>query len=107
MAAVRAVTAHTGPGGLAGLVNDTGTDGFAPQPESASPASSPSSGRSCRCCARPRAGSCSSASRRRYAPPFAGPLAAMSATLRGELAPWHIDVMLTEPGPLPVPSLAP
>ena len=33
MAAVRAVTAHTGPGGLAGLVNDTGTDGFAPQPE--------------------------------------------------------------------------
>ena len=33
MAAVRAVTAHTGPGGLAGLVNDTDTDGFAPQPE--------------------------------------------------------------------------
>ena len=32
MAAVRAVTAHTGTDGLAGLVNDTGTDGFAPQP---------------------------------------------------------------------------
>ena len=32
MAAVRAVTAHTGPGGLAGLVNDAGTDGLAPQP---------------------------------------------------------------------------
>lgn len=67
MAAVRAVTAHTGPGGLAGLVNDTGTVLIEP------------------------AGA-------RYIPPFAGPLAAMSATLRGELAPWHIDVTLTEPG---------
>ena len=34
----------------------------------------------------------------RSTPPFAGPLAATSATLRGELAPWHIDVTLTEPG---------
>ena len=58
MAAVRAVTAHTGPDGLAGLVNDAGTDGFGPR--SASPANSTSSGRSCRCCAGPRAGSCSS-----------------------------------------------
>jgi NAD(P)-dependent dehydrogenase (short-subunit alcohol dehydrogenase family) len=33
-----------------------------------------------------------------HTPPFAGPLAAMSATLRGELAPWHIDVTLTESG---------
>ena len=32
MAAVRAVTAHTGPDGLAGLVNDAGTDGFGPRP---------------------------------------------------------------------------
>ena len=32
MAAVRAVTAHTGPGGLAGLVDDAGTDGFGPRP---------------------------------------------------------------------------
>ena len=57
-AAVSAVTAHTSPDGLAGLVNDAGTDGFGPR--SASPASSPSSGRSCRFCAGPRAGSCSS-----------------------------------------------
>jgi len=34
----------------------------------------------------------------RLTPPFAGPLTAMSATLRAELAPWHIDVTLTEPG---------
>jgi NAD(P)-dependent dehydrogenase (short-subunit alcohol dehydrogenase family) len=32
MAAVRAVTAHTGPDGLAGLVDDAGTDGFGPRP---------------------------------------------------------------------------
>jgi hypothetical protein len=31
-AAVRAVTAHTGPDGLAGVVNDAGTDGFGPRP---------------------------------------------------------------------------
>ena len=30
--------------------------------------------------------------------PFAGPLTAVSATLRAELARWHIDVTLTEPG---------
>jgi hypothetical protein len=34
----------------------------------------------------------------RLIPPFAGPLTAMSAILRAELAPWHIDVTLTEPG---------
>jgi hypothetical protein len=33
----------------------------------------------------------------RYTPPFAGPLAAMSGTLRRELAPWHVDVVLFEP----------
>src|SRR5690242_19707138 len=32
MAAVHAVTAHTGPDGLAGLVNDAGTDEFGPPP---------------------------------------------------------------------------
>ena len=32
MAAVRAVTAHAGPAGLAGLVNDAGTDGSGPRP---------------------------------------------------------------------------
>ena len=59
MAAVRAVTAHTGPDGLAGLVNDAGTHGLAPPgPRSVSPASSPSSGRSCRYCAGLRAASC-------------------------------------------------
>jgi NAD(P)-dependent dehydrogenase (short-subunit alcohol dehydrogenase family) len=99
MAAVRAVTAHTGPGGLAGLVNDTGMDSFAPQPEVSItgdlavirafvPLLRQAQGR---IVLIEPAGA-------RYAPPFAGPLAAMSATLRAELAPWHIDVALTEPG---------
>src|SRR5262249_11812876 len=34
----------------------------------------------------------------RLTPPFTGPLTAMSATLRAELAPWHIDVTLTDSG---------
>ena len=34
----------------------------------------------------------------RSTPPFASPLAAMSATLRRELAPWNINVVLIEPG---------
>jgi NAD(P)-dependent dehydrogenase (short-subunit alcohol dehydrogenase family) len=99
MAAVRAVTAHTGPGGLAGLVNDTGTEGFSPQPaisvtgelaviRAFVPLLRQAQGRIVLI----------EPARARYAPPFAGPLAAMSATLRGELAPWHIDVTLTEPG---------
>ena len=99
MAAVRAVTAHTGPGGLAGLVNDPGTDGFAPQPEVSVtgelavirafvPLLRQAQGR---IVLIEPAGA-------RYTPPFAGPLAAMSATLRDELAPWHIDVTLAEPG---------
>ncbi|HEX3189705.1 MAG TPA: SDR family NAD(P)-dependent oxidoreductase, partial [Streptosporangiaceae bacterium] len=47
MAAVRAVTAHTGPGGLAGLVTTRARTASARGPRSASPARSPSSGRSC------------------------------------------------------------
>jgi NAD(P)-dependent dehydrogenase (short-subunit alcohol dehydrogenase family) len=99
MAAVRAVTAHTGPGGLDGLVNDTGTDGFAPQPEVSVPGEL--------AVIRAFVPLLRQAQGRivliepggaRYTPPFAGPLAAMSATLRSELAPWHIDVTLTEAG---------
>jgi NAD(P)-dependent dehydrogenase (short-subunit alcohol dehydrogenase family) len=99
MAAVRAVTAHTGPGGLAGLVNEAGTDGFGPRPavsvtgelavirafvpllrraESRIVLIEPDGAR--------------------LTPPLAGPLTAMSATLRAELAPWPIEVTLTEPG---------
>jgi NAD(P)-dependent dehydrogenase (short-subunit alcohol dehydrogenase family) len=99
MAAVRAVTAHTGPGGLTGLVNDAGTDGFGPRPavsvtgelaviRSFVPLWRRALGR---IVLIEPAGA-------RRTPPFAGPLTAMSATLRAELAPWHIDVTLTEPG---------
>jgi len=99
MAAVRAVTAHTGPDGLAGLVNDAGTDGFGPRPavsvtgelaviRAFVPLLRRAQGR---IVLIEPAGA-------RLTPPFAGPLTAVSATLRGELAPWHIDVTLTGPG---------
>ena len=97
MAAVRAVTAHTGPGGLAGLVNNPGTDGSGPQP-AVSVTSELAVIRAfvpLLCQAQGRIVLIEPA---RATPPFAGPLAAMSATLRGELAPWHIDVTLTESG---------
>ena len=99
MAAVRAVTAHTGPDGLAGLVNDAGTDGFGPRPavsvtgelaviRAFVPLLRRAQGR---IVLIEPAGA-------RLTPPFAGPLTAVSATLRAELAPWHIEVTLTEPG---------
>jgi NAD(P)-dependent dehydrogenase (short-subunit alcohol dehydrogenase family) len=83
MAAVRAVTAHTGPGGLAGLVNDAGTDGFGPRPAVSAtgelavirafvPLLRRAQGR---IVLIEPAGV-------RQTPPFAGPLTAMSATLR-------------------------
>ena len=100
MAAVRAVTAHTGPGGLAGLVDDAGTDGFGPRPavsvtgelaviRAFVPLLRLAEGRIV--LIEPTGA--------RPTPPFAGPLTAMSATLRAELAPWHIDVTLAEPEP--------
>jgi NAD(P)-dependent dehydrogenase (short-subunit alcohol dehydrogenase family) len=97
MAAVRAVTAHTGPGGLAGLVNDTGTDGFAPQP-AVSVTGELAVIRAFVPLLCQAQGPIVLIEPARATPPFAGPLAAMSATLRGELAPWHIDVTLAEPG---------
>ena len=87
-AAVRAVTAHTGPG----------TDGFGPRPAvsvtgelAVIRAFVPLLRR-----AQGRVMLIETAGVR-LTPPFAGPLTAMSATLRAELAPWHIDVTLTEP----------
>jgi NAD(P)-dependent dehydrogenase (short-subunit alcohol dehydrogenase family) len=83
MAAVRAVTAHTGPDGLAGLVNDAGTDGLGPRPavsvtgelaviRAFVPLLRRAQGR---IVLIEPAGA-------RLTPPFAGPLTAVSATLR-------------------------
>ena len=77
MAAVRTVTAHTGPGGLAGLVNDAGTDGLAPQPG---------------------VSVTGELAVIRAFVPLLRQAGRRAATLRGELAPWHIDVTLAEPG---------
>jgi NAD(P)-dependent dehydrogenase (short-subunit alcohol dehydrogenase family) len=98
MAAARAVTAHAGLAGLAGLVNHAGLAGTGQRPEvnvtvelAVTRAFVPLL---CRAQGRivmigpPGA---------RSTPPFASPLAAMCATLRRELAPWNIDVVLIEP----------
>jgi NAD(P)-dependent dehydrogenase (short-subunit alcohol dehydrogenase family) len=107
MAAARAVTAHAGLAGLDGLVNHAdldglvnhvGLDGTGQRPEvnvtaelAVTRAFVPLL---CRAQGRivmigpPGA---------RSTPPFASPLAAMCATLRRELAPWNIDVVLIEP----------
>ena len=99
MAAVRAVTAHAGPAGLAGLVDNAGTDGCGRGPTvsvtgelAVTRAFVPLLRR-----AQGRIVMIGPAGAR-STPPFAGPLAAMSAALRRELAPWHIDVVLIEPG---------
>jgi NAD(P)-dependent dehydrogenase (short-subunit alcohol dehydrogenase family) len=107
MAAARAVTAHAGPAGLDGLVNHAGLDG------SVNHAGLDGTGR------RPEVNvTAELAVTRAFVPmlcqaqgrivmigpaggpvdpPFASPLAAMCATLRRELAPWNIDVVLIEP----------
>jgi nucleoside-diphosphate-sugar epimerase len=76
MAAVRAVTAHAGPAGLVGLVSYAGTDGSGPRPGlSVTRAFVP-----LLCRAQGRI-------------VMTGP----AGTLRRELAPWNIDVIVIEP----------
>ena len=98
MAAERAVTAHAGLAGLDGLVNHAGLDGTGQRPEvnvtvelavtrTFVPLLCQAQGRIVMI-GPPGA---------RSTPPFASPLAAMCATLRRELAPWNIDVVLIEP----------
>jgi NAD(P)-dependent dehydrogenase (short-subunit alcohol dehydrogenase family) len=82
MAAVRTVTAHAGPAGLAGLVSYAGTDGSGPRPGLSVTAEL--------------------AVTRAFVPllcraqgriVMTGP----AGTLRRELAPWNIDVIFIEP----------
>jgi NAD(P)-dependent dehydrogenase (short-subunit alcohol dehydrogenase family) len=98
MAAARAVTAHAGLDGLDGLVNYAGLDGTGPRPEvnvtvelAVTRAFVP-----LLCQAQGRIVMIGPPGVR-STPLFASPLAAMCATLRRELAPWNIDVVLIEP----------
>jgi NAD(P)-dependent dehydrogenase (short-subunit alcohol dehydrogenase family) len=98
MAAARAVTAHAGLDGLDGLVNHAGLDGTGQRPEvnvtvelAVTRAFVP-----LLCQAQGRIVMIGPPGVR-STPPFASPLAAMCATLRRELAPWNIDVVLIEP----------
>ena len=98
MAAARAVTAHAGPAGLDGLLNHAGLDGTGRRPEvnvtaelAVTRAFVP-----LLCQAQGRIVMIGPAGAR-LTPPFASPLAAMCATLRRELSPWNIDVVLIEP----------
>lgn len=98
MAAARAVTAHAGLAGLDGLVNHAGLDGTGQRPEvnvtvelAVTRAFVP-----LLCQAQGRIVMIGPPGVR-SAPPFASPLAAMCATLRRELAPWNINVVLIEP----------
>lgn len=98
MAAARAVTAHAGLAGLDGLVNHVGLDGTGQRPEvnvtvelAVTRAFVP-----LLCQAQGRIVMIGPPGVR-STPPFASPLAAMCATLRRELAPWNIDVVLIEP----------
>jgi len=82
MAAVRAVTAHSGPAGLAGLVSYAGTDGSGPRPGLSVTAELAVTRAfvPLLCRARGRI-------------VMTGP----AGTLRRELAPWSIDVIVIEP----------
>jgi NAD(P)-dependent dehydrogenase (short-subunit alcohol dehydrogenase family) len=98
MAAARAVTAHAGLDGLDGLVNHAGLDGTGQRREvdvtaelAVTRAFVP-----LLCQAQGRIVMIGPPGVR-STPPFTSPLAAMYATLRRELAPWNIDVVLIEP----------
>jgi hypothetical protein len=82
MAAVRTVTAHAGPSGLAGLVSYAGTDGSGPRPGLSVTPELPVT--------------------RAFVPLLCRAQGRMvvtgpAGTLRRELAPWNIDVTFIEP----------